>query len=221
MIGGSAYLMSCLDLSDIRLLLRQRQYDAAARLLRQLPKQTQRALPNETLFLSASLACAMGRHEQAEREARQLIDGPRQPSGRMDLARARLLQAWIAASATPVDREQVIERLEQAGQIADELGHDAFLVAKAAYMPGLLRHAAALGWARAAGWLQRHHDMGLATEAPDQSDQRPVLLVRTLGVDQICFDGQPVKIGGPSKRAAQRGHSRPATRTAGGMARVV
>lgn len=37
--------------------------------------------------------------------------------------------------------------------------------------------------------------MRLAAQMLDQDDQRPLLMVRTLGVDQIVLNGQPVKLG--------------------------
>ncbi len=54
----------CLDLSHIRLLLCQRQYDSAARALRQLPDTTRRLQAHTTLMLSSSVMCGLGNYTQ-------------------------------------------------------------------------------------------------------------------------------------------------------------
>jgi LuxR family transcriptional regulator, maltose regulon positive regulatory protein len=194
-IGGSAYLMSCLDLSEVRLLVRQSQYEAAARALRQLPQATHRDLPTEVLLLRANLACGLGDYDQAAHVAQQAIDSLAQTRAPMELARAYLLQAQIAAQVRPNQPAALIRPLEHAAQIADELGQDMFLVAETSHARGVVRRAMAAGWARAENWFQRHQDMRLAAQMLDQDDRRSILVVRMLGMDEIIFNGQLVKLG--------------------------
>jgi DNA-binding SARP family transcriptional activator len=194
-IGGSAYLMSCLDISEIGLLIRQRQFEDAARALRQLPEATERRHPGAVLLLKAAIACGLGHYLQAARDVQQALEVLEQTRGLIDLARAYVLQAQIAAATRPADEAALVAPLEQATAIANQVGHDAFLVAETLGMRSVLRRAAGAGWPRADEWLQRHQDMRLAAQVLEQDDQRPVLVVRTFGRDQIMLNGQPVELG--------------------------
>ncbi len=193
--GGSAYQTHYLALADIRFLLRQRKYEEAARAVRQLPQTTRRYFPHEVLLLSAGAAAGTGDHEQAACLTQQVIDALERTRAPLELARAYLLQAQISADVAANKRGMFIRLLERTAAIADQLGHDDFLVAETFHMRGLVRRAAAAGWERAENWIQRHRDMRLAAQMLDQDDQRPLLMVRTLGVDQIVLNGQPVKLG--------------------------
>ena len=194
-LGGTAYLASYLDLAIVRLLVRQRRYEAAARALERLPEPTTARQPAAVALLRSSIACGQGNYGQAMCDVQQAIALLERNNAQMDLARAFLLQAQIAAGAAPADRVALVAAIDHAAQIADQLGHDAFLVAETLHLPGLLRRAQSAGWERAADWAQRHHDLLLAAQSLRQDDQRPILTVRTLGTDQILLDGQPVEIG--------------------------
>src|SRR5262249_17026015 len=93
------------------------------------------------------------------------------------------------------DSAALVEALERAAQIADQLGHDAFLVAETLSLAEVLQRASAANNVRASDWLRRHQDVFAAAQALRVDDQRPVLVVRTLGTDQITLQGQPVDIG--------------------------
>jgi DNA-binding SARP family transcriptional activator len=113
----------------------------------------------------------------------------------MDLARIYILQAAIAARQHAADDSALIDLLDGAAQIADRLGHDAFLAIETLPINSLLRRAAAAGWARATTWLLHHQEMRLVAQMIAHNDQRLVLTIRAFGTDEILLDGQPVKIG--------------------------
>jgi ATP/maltotriose-dependent transcriptional regulator MalT/DNA-binding SARP family transcriptional activator len=192
---SSAHLISCLNLADVRLLIRQRQYTAAAQALRQLPEPTRSRYVNDILLLHGSIACGMRCYDQAAHVAEQAIAASEQSGSLMNLTRAYLLRAQIAAATMPNDPSVLIVALEQITRIADELNHDVFLVAETLCTPGLIRRAAATGWKPAADWLHRQQHMLVAAQMIDQDDSRPVMAVQTLGVDQILLNGQPIQLG--------------------------
>jgi DNA-binding SARP family transcriptional activator len=194
-IGGSAYLMSCLEVAQVRLLVRQQRYDAAAHMLRQVAQLTHRSHANEILLLNGWIAYGLKHMDQATVAAQQIIDGPEQSRTLIDLARAYLLQSQIAASTDANNYASIIKPLERAAEIADQLGHDTFLVVEIVHTRTVLRRAAIANWTRANQWLQRYQDLLLAAQTLDQAHRRPLLVVRTLGIDQILLNGQPVEIG--------------------------
>lgn len=194
-VGASAHLNSCLDVSAVGLYLRQHQYDAAARELRQLPEATRRRHAIPVLILGARIASGLGQHEQAAHSIQQAIIQLEEQGPSIELAVAYLAQAQIAAGNAPTDHEALLAPLERAQAIATQLGHDAFLVAETLPMRALVTRAASFGSAHAADWLQRHQDLRLAAQLLTQDEQRPVLVVRTLGMDKIILNGQPVDIG--------------------------
>ena len=194
-LGGSAFLLSYLDLAEVRLLLRQRQRDRAARALQRLSEATRKAHAIAVELLEGSAACYLGDYPRGARAARAALEALGPAGKPMDLARAYLLQAHAAASAAPGSSECVVSALERAAQIADRLGRDAFLVAETQHMGSLLRRAYAAGWVRAADWLQRHQEMQLVAQQLRHDDSRPLLVARTLGLDQLTRDGHPLDLG--------------------------
>jgi DNA-binding SARP family transcriptional activator len=190
-----AYLLSYLDLAVVRLLVHQRDYESAARTLAQLSETATRHYPAAVLLLQSAITCGLCDYDRAARMVEQAITTLEQTDTNVNLARAYLLQAQVAASTIPVDSETMLTALERAAQIADQLGHDVFLAAEALHMRSLLRHAHAMGWLRAADWLQRHQEMRHAAQSLGRNDDRPLLVVRTLGTDQLILNGQPVEIG--------------------------
>jgi DNA-binding SARP family transcriptional activator len=195
-IGGSAYLMHCLELSCIHLLTRQHQYQEAASKLRQVPDTVREVLPYEVLLLESIIACGLQRYDQAA-VALQAITTALTASdcSLMTLARAYLVQAQLIARTTPSDCEQMIVVLEQAVQVAQRLGHDAFLVTEMLHMRDVQRRAAMAGWAPSEVWHLRQQDMLRVAHALGQNDERPLLTIRTLGVDQILLNDQEVNLG--------------------------
>lgn len=176
--SGSEYQRSNIELALVELLVRRRQYEAAARELRKLPATNARYSASALLVLRGRIAYGMEDYRQAREMVDQAIAALERTNAPMDLARAYLLQARIIASAAPVERRALLAALDQAARIADQLGHDAFLVAETSHMPDVLRSAASAGWARASDWLQRHWEMQSARRwrrgpypSPRKSDQ--------------------------------------------------
>ena len=195
-LGGSAHLKTCLDLSQVRLMLYQRQYEEAARLLRLLPDAAFQAQPCTVRLLRGNIACGTGKYADAQSCAQQVIDALRNDgAASMDLARAYLLQARVVAQASPAEHGRVIALLNQALEVSGALGHDAFLVTDVLHMPSVLRCLGLAAWPPMAAWCQRHQDMQFVAQSLDEHDQRSVLTVRVLRPDQILLDGQPVELG--------------------------
>lgn len=193
--GGSAYLMSCLDISEVTLLLRQRQYEDAARMLRQLPDATLRRHSSAVLLLRGNIACGLGNYQQGALHAQELTALLDQTGAATELALAHLLHARVAAGQHPDDAVALIEPLERLTALAAQVGHDSFVVAETLHLRSLLRRAVAAGWLHAEQWLERHQDIRLAAQVLEADDQRPLLVVRTLGIDTIVLNGQPVELG--------------------------
>jgi len=188
-------VMRHLDLANVRLLIRQNQYSAAARALQQLPESTVQMQAGVIALLRGKIACALGDYEQATSATHAAIMALTSAAARMDLARAYLLQAQIATSDNSSDSTMLAPLLERVIHIADQLGHDAFLVAETLAMSSLLRRASTANVARASDWLRRQQDVHLAAQALRIDDQRSVLVVRTLGTDQILLDGRLIDVG--------------------------
>lgn len=193
--GGSAHLLSSLDICEVLLLLRQRQYEAAARVMRHLPEATVRRHAKAVLLLHGNIACGLGQYELAAQHAAELVSLLDGSGSATELVQAHLLRAQVAAGLTPDDTAALLEPLEQVATIANQLGHDSFIVAETLHLRSLLRRAAAAGWPRAGQWLERHQDIRLAAQVLEPNDQRPVLLVRTMGLDKIALNGEPVELG--------------------------
>jgi ATP/maltotriose-dependent transcriptional regulator MalT len=193
--GGSAYIQSYLDLAEVRLLLRQRYYIAAQRTLEYISYTTASHQAGAILVLRGCCACGLGDYVEASHLSQQAIAFLEQHGVTMDLALAYLLQAQIGAATAPADSQALRAALEAADRIARQLNRDASLVAATLTLRDLLRLAETAGWRRATEWLQRHQDLLLAAQAIGANDQRPHVVVRTLGADQVLLDGQPVAIG--------------------------
>ncbi|HEU4325216.1 MAG TPA: tetratricopeptide repeat protein [Roseiflexaceae bacterium] len=194
-LGGTAQLMSDLDIAHVQLLLRQREYDEARRALRNMPQSTLQTRAADVLLLRGQIACGLSQYEEAEEICRELFERVGEKRQPMDVARACLLQARVSAGLRPSDIDGLLRPLERAASIAQQLGHSAFLVPETFQMRGVLRRAAAAGWSTAEEWMRRQDDLLLATQALDQDDQRPLLVVRMFGVNEISLNGTPVQIG--------------------------
>lgn len=193
--GGTSFMMNYLHLAQVRLLLLQHRYEAAKRALDPTPDSTVRRHMGVVQVLRGTCAFGRGLYDQARTCAQEAIAILEQSRSTRDLAQAYLLQAQIIAAETPTDTIPLIDALEQAVKVAGQLSHDALLVAATLSLRDMLRRAEAAGWPKAAEWLQRHQDLLLAAKAIGSDDQRPLLIVRTLGVDQIILNDQPAEIG--------------------------
>jgi ATP/maltotriose-dependent transcriptional regulator MalT/DNA-binding SARP family transcriptional activator len=193
--GGSAYLLTYLELAEIRLAVQQRHYETAGRTLQALPHAIRGHHSIAVQILQSAVACGMRDYDHALCQARRVIEELDEQRKPLDVARAHLLRAWAIASQTPIDSAALIEALDHATQIADRLGYDAFLVAETLHMPNLLRRAYAAGWVRAADWLQRHGEMLAVAQSIRHDESRPLMVVRTLGLDQITLNGAPLDLG--------------------------
>lgn len=194
-IGGSAYIMRSLDLAAVRVLIRRGRYEAAARALQQLPETTLHLHAGVAALLRGGIACGLKHYDQALDDAQSAITALESAHAPMDLARAHLLKARVAASKTPIDSAMLTKALEQAIAVADQVGYDAFLVAETLSMSNLLTCAGATTIARVADWLQRHRDVLTAAQSLGKDDQQPTLTIRALGTDQISLNDQPIDIG--------------------------
>jgi LuxR family transcriptional regulator, maltose regulon positive regulatory protein len=194
-IGGSAYLMNCLALSQVRLLLRKREYTAAAQALRQLPQSASETHPHEIRLLRASSACMLQQYTRALEEVRAVIDDLHEPEALITLARAHLLEAQIISLMSPSDDSTMLAALDQALNVARQLNQDSFLVVEMLHAHGLQRRAAAAGWRLAEEWGLRQQDVLIMARAQGEHDTRPVLAVHTLGVDSLTLDDHPVGLG--------------------------
>ncbi|MEM8529793.1 MAG: tetratricopeptide repeat protein [Chloroflexota bacterium] len=193
--GGSAYILHYLDIESIRLVLRQKNYEAAARALRHLSETTIRHHTTSVLLLQGKTAYGLKQYEKAARYAREVIDRRNQDVSLIDLARAYLLQAQITADTQPFETCNVVEALDQAAQITKQLGHSAFVIVETIGMRSTLRRAGSNGWSLAHEWLQRQQDLFMVSKLLEEDNQLPVLVMRTLGSDQITLDGQTVELG--------------------------
>ncbi|GAB4200440.1 MAG: hypothetical protein OHK0022_21500 [Roseiflexaceae bacterium] len=220
-LGGSAQSRTGQDISLIILHLRRKEYDQAAQALVRLSSWARQRYP-ESLVFQGGIAFGNGDMAAAERDVQAAIRLLEQGEQPMALARALQVQAYMAATSRPNQPEPVLTALDRAAQIADRLGHDHFLVMDALHFDDLIQKAAAFGWPRAGEWLRRHlailreaqvlesatrRDVpelspppeptppAPAPPAPKPAPERPVLAIRTLGIDQIILNGQPVNVG--------------------------
>ncbi|MDQ5851293.1 MAG: hypothetical protein M3380_04335, partial [Chloroflexota bacterium] len=146
-------------------------------------------------LLHGSIAYGLHRYDDASCAVQQALRALEHSGKPMELARACLLQAQIAAGATSAASDVLIASLDRAAQVGDQLGHDAFLVAETMHMGNMLRRAYATGWSRAADWMQRQQEMLAVAQSLQHDRAEPLLVVRALGLDQIMLNGQPVEIG--------------------------
>lgn len=193
--GGSTYLTLCLEVSAIRLLVRQQQYGDAASQIRQLSNRARESQGHEIMLLQAQVACGLKHYQQAEAYVAEVIAARAAAEPSMILARAYLLQAYVRMYAQPNDQAGLLAALDQMIAVAQRLGHDAFLVIDMLHMRSLQRRVALLDWGYAEQWRLRQEDMLRFAQALGNNDHRPVLTIRTLGVDQILLDNQEVELG--------------------------
>lgn len=195
LLGGSAFIMSYLDVARVRLLVRQRRFDAAANLLRQLPPVAATRHSDDVLLLRAQIACGQGSVGEAEALIGDAIRCFEAGNAQMNLARAYALRGHLLARNAPDQPWGFVEAFEQTRRIAERLGHDAFVISETMPFRHSVRQAQAAGWERGGAWLQQYHALEVEAEAIAPHDERPVLAVRTLGADQIAIDGMPLDIG--------------------------
>jgi DNA-binding SARP family transcriptional activator len=196
-IGGTAFLISYLDLALVRLLIRQRQFPSAARMLQGLSEATLNRQETSIKLLTCAIKCGLRSYKQAETEIEQIISHLDHCNAQVELAQAYLIRAQIIAAIRPADTDALITSLDKAAAIAKQLGYDAFLIAEAASMRSVLRRAEAAGWTRATDWLERIQHLHVVAQTLNQDeDPRPTLVVRTIGADQILLNGELVEIGG-------------------------
>ena len=194
-VGGSAFLMSYLDLAIVRLSVSQRQYSVAARLLARLGENVAEQHPVMYRLLHGAIACGTGEHEQALAAVEQSFATLANRLQPMDRAKLHVLHAQIIATYAPGDTCTLVRALDDATSIADELGYDAFLVVATLPFANMLRRAQAAGWGRAADWLRRHQDVQAIAHGLRGDEGQALLVVRALGTDQITLDRQPVDLG--------------------------
>jgi ATP/maltotriose-dependent transcriptional regulator MalT/DNA-binding SARP family transcriptional activator len=199
-LGGSAYLASYLELATVRLALRQRQVRAATLALQQISESTLQRQPNKVWILRSMLAVLQGDSQQANEQLQQMITELESASAEsfdalVDLARVYLWYAKTLVGVAPSDSAALITALERATQIGQQLGHNAFLIAELLPLRDMLHRAAAAGWDRASDWLIAQQDILLIAHLLDRDDDRPVLVIRTLGNDWMTLNGEPVEPG--------------------------
>lgn len=194
-VGGSAHMNCYLELCEVRLLLRQGQYEAAARGLRQLGEVTRQSQALKIQLFQLHIACGLRGHAEAERILVQVWPQVEALGPSPDSAYAHLLKAWALSGQVPLDGTALCAALDRVEALARHLGHDVFLIAELTSMGGLLRHAGEAGWQHAAAWAQRQQDIALVGRRLSNVDERPVLQVRTLGGESLRLNGAPVEIG--------------------------
>lgn len=191
--GSSAYLSDYLTLAEIQLRVRRRQYEAAASALQHLDEATINRHADSVALIRGWLAVGRRDWQSAVESVADIISRHAEGRPSIDLARAYLLRATCAAdSSTHVE---LCASLDQARQIAADLGHDAFLIVACLHASGLLRRALAARWPFAVEWAQRQEELLLVARMIGDQDKRPFLMVRTLGDDRIMLNGTPVNIG--------------------------
>lgn len=191
--GGTAYIMSYLEVANIRLLVRQRRYEVADASIAHLVPATAGQHESTIARMRARIALSAANRAEATTFAQQAIAAAGNKAS-ADLALAYLTQAHVKTydPAEPVD---VIAALQQACAIAERLGSDAFLIADAATMPGLLSYAQTVGWPASIVWRDHQQGLHLLGQMLSSNDARPLLTVRSLGSEQIMVNGQAVEIG--------------------------
>jgi LuxR family transcriptional regulator, maltose regulon positive regulatory protein len=192
-LNSDTFLSSYLDLAEIRLLVRQRRYLAAMQQLDRLSGTVTAHHPLLVLLLQSSITIGLGDETEAAQFAQHAITTATQNNAPLDEGRAYLLNAHVAARFG--DDDAVRAALAQVDAIAEQLGHDAFLVAEALHAPALMRRAQALGWRRCQDWAARHAQMRRLARNLHQTAPRPLLVVRTFGTEQLLLEDQPVEVG--------------------------
>lgn len=195
--GGTAFLISYLELAVIRSLVRQRQFGAANQALQGLPETILIRQETTVWLLRSVIHYGLRNYTQASVEIKHIIEHLQQSGEQVELAQAYLIQAQIVAATRPTDTDALIAALDRAAAITEQLGHDAFLIAEAASMRNILRRAESAGWARATDWLERIQYLHTVAQTLDQDDDpRPTLVVRTMGAEQMILNGELVEVGG-------------------------
>lgn len=193
--GGSAHMQVSLMLSRARMLARQQRYDEARRTLQQIPGSPDGHNALQLRLLQIGVALGSAQHTHIVPQLDELIAEFEQTDYLIDLARAYLLRCQVLLRSTTGDDGQFLTSLDQALAITRRMGHDAFLVIEMLHMRGVLRRATACGWSLADIWRQRIADLGQLAHSLCRDDQRPVLTVRALGIDQILLNATPVNLG--------------------------
>lgn len=190
-LGGSAFVRRYLTFARIRLLVRDSLFEHA---LREIVQAITDADPTfDLLFIQAVALCGLRRYQEIAtllQQAAQLIIT--HPSV-IEQARMHVLEAYVA-SILPVDSASVVDSLNAAVTLATALGHDEFLIVDALYLSGLLPRAQALGWHHAEAWIERQQRIHQAARIIQRDDHHHVLVVRTMGDDQLIYDDHIVTL---------------------------
>lgn len=194
-LGGNAYLTNYLPVAGVRLLVRQRQYEAAVAALRRCADAVAEQHPIEMLLLRGSIACGLQRPAEAQDALACIEQMGLQARSPLESARARLIQAQILVTTRPEAPALMIAALQDASNLSEESNSDAALVADALPLGQLLRHAVAAGWSQASDWLRRHQELRRIGQTLMRVPGRPELIVHVLGSDGIVLDDKPVDIG--------------------------
>ena len=192
--GGSAFIVSYLDLATIRLLVRQRQYHAAARRMEMLPEEIINRQATTALLLRGEIAWGMGVYSEALRIASEVIESLHDTQS-VELIQAYLLQAQATMRTRSSDRTACITSLMQACTLAGQLNMLAMLDIETLHRPSLIRWAVQAQYPPATSWTQHHIEIRQIAQTLIRGDQRSSLIVRTLGVDQIILNNQHVQLG--------------------------
>lgn len=198
-IGGSAYIMAHIAISQVRLLVQQRRYAEAERALAALPEGVVRQQPAVVLLVRAQLMGALGEPAAALGMAQQAIDQLVAADACINLARAHVIHAALLAAAAPLDVVGPSNALRRAVALTERIGHDAVLVlATLPFRPMLRRCADVFPLARA--WLAQHQELRVIAQVLAQPTPRPLLVVRDLGSQAVLLDGRDLDLGARKER---------------------
>jgi LuxR family transcriptional regulator, maltose regulon positive regulatory protein len=192
-LDNHAFMTHYLAVARVRLAVRQGQFEHARDGLDRLAPEVLEAYAIPITWLRILVDVHYGNARNALTVLPSLITQCKQQP--MDEARGNLLHAYVLMHCENLDRTLFLAALDRAAHIAELLGHDGFLIAEAAALPSLLRRAAALGWSRAAVWLQRVQDLRSVACSLREATHHPLLTVRSFGTSQVLLNGQPVVIG--------------------------
>ncbi|MEM8535667.1 MAG: BTAD domain-containing putative transcriptional regulator, partial [Chloroflexota bacterium] len=181
-----------LTLAHVRLWVRQEQFASATELLKRIDLAKH---PHSIMLNVLQARIMVGKEEFSQ--AQQLLDDifPLVEHNPTERACAYLIQAVLYAEQYPDQPELLVAALEQAAHIADQIGHDRFLGLDTQISSQLLQRAQAAGWSRAATWLDYRQEALRVAQTINPTDQRPTLVIRNLGTDQILLDGQEIELG--------------------------
>ncbi|HEU4328091.1 MAG TPA: BTAD domain-containing putative transcriptional regulator, partial [Roseiflexaceae bacterium] len=192
-LTATAHTSSDLHIASIRLLCAYGQFDEASQAIQTLPATTHQSHAQIIRLLHVTIAIGLGRYEKARQLIDELIHTLSESDPSMTLARAYVMRAEIIARTQPHQPAPIMDAFEQAATVADQLGHDSFLVVDTQHLQPILRQTLAQNWKRAANWLKRQDELAALRQSLLQVQERPSLIVRTLGVEHIVFQGEVIE----------------------------